>query len=543
MTNTAPAVSNIFPACHSLVDPQTWPELLRGLPQEADLDRFPGVVASLAQALDLPAYLPELAQLEYAVHECGIGSSGIPGQVAKKTLNPSLRVLDLNWSGLTRALGKDSQKAVKIVPEREAVLAWFDPHTNKTRAQPADDRLLVGLKIVSEELAIGMAALEYGVPVAQLHRAVDQAVQKGLVLAPKSLLRRHPERFCAKEKHSERFLVSRVFTLQWHVTQACDLHCRHCYDRTERTPLSLDRAMLVLDELEAFCLERNVRAKVTFTGGNPLLYPDFDALYLEAVKRGFPVSILGNPVSRERLERLLRIQCPTLYQVSLEGLREHNDHIRQPGYYDRVMAFLPLLQELGIPSQVMLTLTRDNMDQVLPLAEELRDMTDLFTFNRLSAVGQGASLRMPDPQAYQAFLREYLESCPGNPVLGLKDNLINLIRDENEQKPFGGCTGFGCGAAFNFLTLLSDGEVHACRKFPSPLGNIFEHGLSGCYDSEAGQVYRSGSKGCKGCKLLPACGGCQAVVSSLGLDPAKDRDPYCFRDFSNDSTIEDTSLR
>lgn len=527
MTNTTSAVSDIFSACRAFVDPRTWSELLYALP-DADLDRFPGVVASQASILNLPACLPELALLEYAVHECGLGSSQVPGQAARKTLNPSLRVLNLNWSGLTRALGNDSPKKVPITPGREAVLVWLDPRTNKTKVQPADDGILVGLKIVSEDLAVGRAALEYGVPVAKLHQAVDQAVQKGLVLAPKSLLRRHPERFCATGRHLDRFLVSRVFTLQWHITQACDLHCRHCYDRTERVPLSLDRAMFVLDELEAFCRERNVRAKVTFTGGNPLLYPDFDALYLEAVKRGFPVSILGNPASRERLERLLRIQCPTLYQVSLEGLREHNDHIRQQGYYDRVMAFLLLLRELGIPSQVMLTLTRDNMDQVLPLAEELRGKADLFTFNRLSAVGQGAGLRMPTPQAYQVFLRKFLEQCPENPVLGLKDNLINIIRDENGKKPFGGCTGFGCGAAFNFLTLLSDGEVHACRKFPSPLGNIFEQGLSGCYDSEAGQGYRFGSEGCRGCKLLPVCGGCQAVVSSLGLDPSKDRDPYCF---------------
>ena len=34
------------------------------------------------------------------------------------------------------------------------------------------------------------------------------------------------------------------------------------------------------------------------------------------------------------------------------------------------------------------------------------------------------------------------------------------------MEPFGGCTGFGCGAAFNFMAVLPDGEVHACRKVP-----------------------------------------------------------------------------
>ncbi len=135
---------------------------------------------------------------------------------------------------------------------------------------------------------------------------------------------------------------------------------------------------------------------------------------------------------------------------------------------------------------------------------------------------------MPSPREYEAFLREYMQEAGNNPVLGLKDNLKNIIRDENERKPFGGCTGFGCGAGFNFATLLSDGEIHACRKFPSYLGNIFDQGLLAAYDSKAGERYRLGSAACHGCKLLPACGGCQAVTYSLGLDPSQDRDPYCF---------------
>lgn len=54
-----------------------------------------------------------------------------------------------------------------------------------------------------------------------------------------------------------------------------------------------------------------------------------------------------------------------------------------------------------------------------------------------------------------------------SPVMGLKDNLINIIHEQKNMKVFGGCTGFGCGAAFNFLALLPNGEMHACmQKIP-----------------------------------------------------------------------------
>ena len=181
-----------------------------------------------------------------------------------------------------------------------------------------------------------------------------------------------------------------------------------------------------------------------------------------------------------------------------------------------------------IYSMVMLTLTRDNLDQVLPLAELLRGRTDSFTFNRLSQVGEGAKLQLPSPEAYRAFLESYLKATETNPILALKDNLINILYHHQGGDPFGGCTGFGCGAAFNFLTVLPDGEVHACRKFPSLIGNVLEQSLGEIYESEAAKRYRAGTRACRACPIRPVCGGCLAVVHGHGLDVFEDRDPYCF---------------
>lgn len=528
MNQPTTPLQEIFPACHRLLAPEVWAQLAKELGDDQSWQHLPDLLHSRTATLALPPCLGELAELEAALQKCREMQGLVPATVTDKTLNPTLQILSFNWQGLSKALSLADDQEFAPVSGPETMLVWFHLRLGRARAQPATDNLLLALKITAEKLPIGPTALERRLPVANLHRLLEQAGSKGLILTPESRLVRDPARFIPLEKSFKRFLQPRVFTLQWHITQACDLNCKHCYDRSSRQPISLEQAFRVLDELESFCDSRRVRGKVTFTGGNPLLYPHFDALYLETVKRGFPVSILGNPTSRRRMEELVAIQAPSFYQVSLEGLPEHNDRVRQAGYFDRVLAFLPILQDLGIPSQVMLTLTRDNMAQVLPLGEILRERTDLFTFNRLSAVGEGAQLLMPSPEDYQTFLREYLEETENNPVLGLKDNLINIVRDEQGLKPFGGCTGFGCGAGFNFATLLSDGEVHACRKFPSYMGNIYQEGLAGSYDSPAGERYRAGNSACLGCKLLPACGGCQAVIYSLGLDPAKDRDPYCF---------------
>jgi radical SAM protein with 4Fe4S-binding SPASM domain len=121
-----------------------------------------------------------------------------------------------------------------------------------------------------------------------------------------------------------------------------------------------------------------------------------------------------------------------------------------------------------------------------------------------------------------------VEAAETYPVLGLKDNLLNIVYRQKGLGLFGGCTGYGCGAAFNFMALLPDGEVHACRKFPSLVGSIFEKGLGEIYDSELARRYRTGPLACRSCDLRPVCRGCSAVIFGSGLDPFRDRDPFCF---------------
>jgi selenobiotic family peptide radical SAM maturase len=323
----------------------------------------------------------------------------------------------------------------------------------------------------------------------------------------------------------ESYISSNYFTIQWHITNKCDLNCKHCYDRSQRSPLTREQGIRILDDLTRFADKKHVSGHVCFTGGNPFLHPNFFDFYREATQRGLSTSILGNPVSRKKIQKLVDIQIPEYFQVSLEGLQAHNDCIRGDGNFISVIKFLGVLRDFDISSAVMLTLTKDNMDQILPLAESLRGHTDQFTFNRLSQVGEGAGLLLPNNRDYIQFLKKYLDEQ--NPILGLKDNLLNIELMKRGHDPFGGCTGFGCGAAFSFVAILPDGEVHACRKFPSSLGNILEESMMTIYESSAAEKYRRGCEACVSCKLKPVCGGCLAITHSTGEDIFVVKDPFC----------------
>jgi selenobiotic family peptide radical SAM maturase len=474
-----------------------------------------------------PFFAPDICDLELALRRVARKPAEHPGTPDGMAVNPGLEIRVLESTGCAGLLARMDEPAPAPVAGREMVMVWRRAGSRTAVAEPARPEDLAILKVIGEGIDPAIAEELAQVEPGLIRKLLRAALDKGIILPPPSRIRRDTGDVSNGRPLPEEAVAAETFTLQWHLTQACDLSCRHCYDRSSRADLPLVRAMDIIADFQTFCRDRNVAGQISLSGGNPLLYPHFHEVYARAAGAGFSLAILGNPASRVDMDAILRIARPVYYQVSLEGLPEHNDSIRGPGHFRRVMEFLDLLLELDVQGQVMLTLTRDNMAQVLPLAEMLAGRVWGLSFNRLSPVGRGAALALPDPSAFRDFTAAYCEAAARLNVLSFKDNMLNVRLAETGRPTFGGCTGFGCGAAFNFMALLPDGEVHACRKFPSLIGNIAASTLADIYDGSAASSYRKRSLACQGCAITAVCGGCPAVVSGLGLDISTDRDPYC----------------
>lgn len=282
-------------------------------------------------------FLDDLGRVEAAFGK--LGSAPIHDHQARSAImvNPDLQLLDVAYSGLPLVL---TDIAHRPQPQHGFVLVYRPPASNRIEIRDAHPHDLLALKIITEDLDFRQLAAEHGVTLGHIDDIVYQAVAKGILIRPPSRIRR-PDDFFTDAINDEQFISSPVFTLQWHITQQCDLSCRHCYDRSHRQAVRLDQGIAILDDFYDFCRSQFVYGQVSFTGGNPLLHADFMELYRAAVERGFLTAILGNPTSQEKLEALLAVRKPAFYQVSLEGLREHNDYIRGQGHFARVMRFLP----------------------------------------------------------------------------------------------------------------------------------------------------------------------------------------------------------
>nr|MDA3834371.1 hypothetical protein [Spirochaetales bacterium] len=232
-------------------------------------------------AFDLPAFIAALARLEEYVADCKAASIDLPVPETM-ILNPTLQVIESEWLNLPAYLaGRD----VTVTAGQELLLVW-QRMDGSVRYKSGTKQDLLAMKLVADQTDLAMAAQEHGITVGVLDSMLEHGENEELLLVPDPLIIRNAL-FKANGFAGEKFLTSPAFTLQWHITQVCDLHCKHCYDRSQRKAVAFDKGVAILDDFRDFCKEHNVFGQVTFTGGNPLLYENFLALYQAAADRGF----------------------------------------------------------------------------------------------------------------------------------------------------------------------------------------------------------------------------------------------------------------
>ncbi len=338
--------------------------------------------------------------------------------------------------------------------------------------------------------------------------------------------------------------MERTFALQWHITDKCDQRCKHCYiysgaDDVCQHELELETLEKILQDFLNSCKKLDVTPFISVTGGDPLLHANawdfFEILYRNNVRFG----ILGNPfhLTSKVASRLYELGCES-YQMSIDGLRETHDFIRKKGSFNTTLEKIKTINESGMRSVIMTTVSRTNINEILDIVPILvKAEVSTFAFSRYCPNENDIS-NMVTAQEYKEFLGKmwdvYNKYKDGHTRLMLKDHLWKLflyekgifdISDYEENIIYDGCH---CG--ITHLTVTADGTVYACRRCESPVGKVPEKSLYDIFLGEEMEFYRNyeNFEACSECELLRFCRGCPAVAKcATGNFYAKD--PQCWK--------------
>lgn len=339
-----------------------------------------------------------------------------------------------------------------------------------------------------------------------------------------------------------------VFSFQFHITDACDQRCRHCYiygknPSHEPKTMPFDKIVQTIDKCEEFCNITQKRPCFFLTGGDPLLHPDFWILAELLHKRRLPFVILGNPfhLTHKACRQLKKLGC-IRYQLSLDGLEQTHDRFRKPGSYRETLEKIRMLEKSGIPTSVMSTVSDKNIAEIPALVDEVVAAgADHYAFARYCP-DSGDKTNGLTPEAYRELLytcgkkfHDLIESgC--KTTFGKKDHLWvlydyerGLFTPPKNTVPY--AVYGGCSMGTHHLTILPSGDVMACRRVPdSVIGNIFTDSLEQMW---AGSMHEyrelQNFEKCGKCELLSWCRGCPAVAKST-FGSVYSPDPQCWKE-------------
>ncbi|MHC1786387.1 MAG: radical SAM/SPASM domain protein, ACGX system [Christensenellales bacterium] len=337
--------------------------------------------------------------------------------------------------------------------------------------------------------------------------------------------------------------MKQYFAFQWHITDACDQRCKHCYIFAQDNGKQLDsmnweQMRQVVDSCCDMCETFDRLPYFYITGGDPILHENFWDLLQLLKSKEIPFTILGNPfhLNDEVCKRLKTYGCQK-YQLSLDGMRDTHDWFRKPGSFDCTLEKISCIKHAGIRSVIMTTVSGTNIDQIPEIIDTVVACgVDIFAFARYCPTGVEKDTGMSPMQyrglldaCYQKFQKYEAEGC--STWFSRKDHLWTLYEYEKGifKLPEGREDGMiygGCNCGNCHLTILPTGDLYACRRFESKVGNVFKDSIAEVWTGDRLEAYRDYPKfeKCAKCELLSYCRGCPAVTygtygNYYGADP------------------------
>jgi radical SAM protein with 4Fe4S-binding SPASM domain len=329
------------------------------------------------------------------------------------------------------------------------------------------------------------------------------------------------------------------FYFQWHITEKCNLRCKHCYhdQYTSKNELEIDELISIADKIDATLTKWNKIGTVSITGGEPFIVKDklFPLLkHLNEIESILHFDILtnGSFIDENILSKLKAFKKLRRVQVSLEaGNQKLNDQIRGNGSFKKTLSAIRLLKLNGFQVAVMMTISHMNKKEVEPLIELLKkEGVDTFSAERFIPEGAGADLKdelLTAEEVKDLFQRIYSIAMKEDKIRILLYRPLFALLNGNDPT-----VGALCSVGNNALTIMHDGTIYPCRRLPIPIGNALTDSFYKVwYTSQALWDIRNTKKikgKCADCDLIPVCRGCRAMAYALTGDYLAE-DPQCWK--------------
>lgn len=331
----------------------------------------------------------------------------------------------------------------------------------------------------------------------------------------------------------ERQFESPGFYFQWHFLEACNLKCRHCYQKgVSFCHSSREIVDEAISQIGKALRTWKCNGRVSVTGGEP--FAELDTLEyilgrLNDIDEVSDIGILSNGtlIDARAVERIRVFDKLHEVQISFDGATAGvHDLMRGEGAFDRALRGLRELVDGDIRTAIMFTASRINKNDASAVIEFARnENVSAITVERYTP-----TCGDPDPLALSREETRSLFADVLNAKRRMKGIRIRTCRPLwNLLSPD---VGGICPVGYSCITIMHDGTLLPCRRLPISLGNIMTDGLFKVwYTSPTLRKLRRRAEVavCSGCPHESLCGGCRAAAYATSGD-FMGRDPLCWKE-------------
>ena len=326
--------------------------------------------------------------------------------------------------------------------------------------------------------------------------------------------------------------MSNSFYFQWHITDVCNLRCKHCYQNnfSSKTDLDWHGLKTVSDNIIDALKTWKSKALITLTGGEPFIKSEFNQLldYLNSAKEVKELNIISNItlLDYKRINELKKYKKLKKIKFSLEGVTtKSNDSIRGKETFREIINNLRLLQaNSDFEIILMFTLLKSNIKEIPKIFSFAKEYKlDGFLLERFIPLGRGKLIKdevlsKDDWKSVVELLLEFCQiSCKLDDILNFKAFRIEF--NPKSKKPT--LLGAPCTVGVDGLCIMPNANVYPCRRFEHAIGNLLKDDLTDFWEHSdvlfsVRKKYNLKGK-CSTCRIED-CRGCRALAYSLKGD-------------------------
>lgn len=319
-----------------------------------------------------------------------------------------------------------------------------------------------------------------------------------------------------------RILVKR-FVLQWHLGEACNLKCLHCYQENHKpVQLKYEQLVDIYNQYKDLLKKLKMKGHINITGGEPLCNPHLFKI-LELIKNdsgliSFSILTNGTLITKD-IAKKIKNYNPYYVQVSLEGGKKTNDYIRGKGTYKKIAEGIRNLKYYDIFTSISFTATNLNYKEfpkVIKYARKYK-VNNVWS-DRYIPLGnsEDKNLALNFEQT-----REYLQimNDERNKLRDKKNNITTISMYRALQFQMTNEFEYGCTAGDTLLTVMENGDLVPCRRMPIVVGNLLNDNMYDLYKNNNILKELRNKKvpdDCKDCEHSEMChGGLKCLTYAL----------------------------